>query len=322
MRREKIHWGIIGCGRMAGLFAESLRIVEDAHLLAVASRTERKAKQFGEKFGVERRYGSYEELAFDKDVDVVYIATPHNLHRDNAMLCIENNKSVLCEKPFTVNAAQAAEVIQKAREKGVFLMEAMWTRFLPVVKKVRELIAQEIIGEIRMLKADFGYRIDWLPEHRALNPKLAGGALLDVGIYPVSFASLVFNSIPQTIRTTAHIGKTGVDEQSAYTFIYKNGAIALMSSAVRTFIPSDAYILGSGGYIHLPEFWRAKSATIYRERQEGETLSFDYEKPGYHFEAMEVNRCIKNNQTESKTMPLAETLQIMKTVDNIIKQWI
>lgn len=319
---DKVRWGIIGCGQIASVFAEALCELEDAELLAVGSRSLDKAKGFGERFGAERAYGSYAELAADDDIDVVYVATPHPFHMENTLLCIEAGKAVLCEKPLAVNFREAGRMIEAARAKGIFLMEAMWTRFIPAIVKLRQLLSGGVIGQVRMLEADFGYRFDFDPEHRVFNLELAGGALLDVGIYPVSLASMIFGRQPETIAGLADIGKTGVDEQSAFVLRYSEGELAVLYCAVRTETPGEAGVIGTEGMIkvHYP-FWRSKCLTICREGGEDEIIDLPFECNKFCFEAEHVQNCLREGKKQSDIMTLDESMVIMETMDRIRGQW-
>ena len=319
--REKIGWGIMATGTIANKFCEGLKNLRDTEIVAVASRSLDRALDFGRKHGIKRAYGCYEELVMDSEVDIVYIATPHPFHYEGAMLCLEAGKAVLCEKPFTLNAREAEKLIGYARKKGLFLMEAMWTRYLPAIVKVREWLERGMIGEIRFLKADFGYRCSWDPEGRLLNPDLAGGALMDVGIYPVSFASMVYKGLPQTIKSLAHIGETHVDEQFAVLFGYEGGKIASLAGALRTKLVNDALIMGTDGMIHIPDFFYAKTATLYMASGAEDVYGPEFEGNGYNYEAAEAMRCLREGRLESSVMPLDETLAIMRTMDAIRSQW-
>lgn len=319
--KKKIGWGIMATGTIARKFCEGLKLLEDAEPVAAASRSLEKARAFSAEYGVKRAYGSYEALVQDPEVDIVYIATPHPVHYENVMLCLKAGKAVLCEKPFAMNARQAEEMIAYARGKGLFLMEAMWTRYLPAIVKVREWLSKGLIGEVRFLKADFGYRCAWDPEGRLLNPALGGGALLDVGIYPVSFASMVFGAQPRSVKSLAHIGETGVDEQFAALFEYEGGAIASLSGALRTDFVNDALILGTHGRIHVPDFFYAKTATFRSASGAEEVFGPEFEGNGYQYEAAEAMRCLREGKPESSIMPLEETLAIMRTMDAIRSQW-
>ena len=264
---RRIRWGILGTGNIAQVFAADLSFVQDSEIVAVGSRREKSAEEFGRRFGLLHRHASYEALACDPEVDVVYIATPHVFHKDNMLLCLDAGKHVLCEKPFTLNAQQATEAIALARQNKKFLMEAMWTRFLPIFAKVRELISNGLIGDIRMFMADFGVRFPFHPESRLFNPELGGGALLDLGVYPVSLASMLFGT-PTEVTSLAHLGETGVDEQSAMLLKYSEGQLAILSSAMRIGTKREALIFGTGGYIkiHAP-FHGSSRLTLVRDRK-------------------------------------------------------
>jgi predicted dehydrogenase len=320
--QSTIRWGIIGPGRIAGVFAEGLTQLPDAQLVAVGSRRQENADSFGEKFGVPRRYASYAAVAADPEVDAVYIATPHSSHAENAIMCLEAGKAVLCEKPFAINAAQAEQMVAVARARGVLLMEAMWTRFLPIMGRVRELLAAGAIGEVRMVTSDFGFRTGVNPKSRLFDPALGGGGLLDVGIYPVSLASMVFGGEPERIATMADIGETGVDEQAAAIMGYGEGRIAIIWTAVRTNTPHETTILGSEGMIRIERpSWQATRMTVSRSGQPDEQIELGFPGNGYQFEAAEIARCLREGRTESDVMPLDETVAIMRTMDRIRDAW-
>jgi len=318
---ETIRWGILGTGNIAGQFATGLKVLDDAELLAVGSRNQESADAFGEKFHVPRRYASYESLAADPDIDAVYIGTLHPFHYHNTLLCLNNGKAVLTEKPFAMNADEAAEMINLAREKQRFLMEAMWTRFNPIITRLRELVAADRIGEVRMLTADFGFRFGWKPEHRLLNPDFGGGALLDVGIYPVSLAFMILGP-PATVTSQAHIGEAGVDEQNALIFAYADGAMAVLQSAVRTATPQVAVVNGTRGRITVhSRWWNATRMTVEVNDTEPEEIHLPLTGNGYNYEAAEVARCLREGRLESDVMSWDETLEIMRTLDAIRAQW-
>lgn len=316
---EKIRWGILGTGMIAHKFATGLSVLPDAELLAVGSRSQESADKFADQYNAPHRHSSYEALATDPDVDAIYVATPHPMHVSNTKLCLENGKAVLCEKPFALNAGEAESMVSLAREKKIFLMEAMWTRYLPVMVKLRELVAAGTIGEVRMLNADFGFRTGFDPSGRLFDPELGGGAMLDVGIYPISLSYMLFGA-PSEIRSLANLGATGVDEQSAYLLGYTGGQLALLSSATRTNTPHEAVIIGTEGRIHIPDWWHGEKLTIIKNNQQ-ETLELPLTGNGYNYEAAEVARCLRAGLLESDTMPLDETLSIMKTMDTIRAQW-
>ncbi|MDX9973189.1 MAG: Gfo/Idh/MocA family oxidoreductase, partial [FCB group bacterium] len=272
-----IRWGILGTGSIAHKFADGLRAVADADLVAVGSRTQRTADAFGDEFDVPKRHASYEGLVADPDVDIIYVSTPHPMHAPNTILCLNAGKPVLCEKPFTVNLREAEGVVRLAREKKLFLMEAMWTRYIPVIVKVREWIQAGRIGDVNMVAGDFGFRTDVNAEGRLFNLDYAGGALLDVGIYPISFASMVFGTQPSRIASMAQLGETGVDEHAGIVFGYDGGQMAVLYTAVRTDTPQEVDILGTKGSIriHTP-FWKATKATLTLSETESETVDMPY----------------------------------------------
>jgi predicted dehydrogenase len=323
MKNGKIfNWGIIGCGHIAEKFAESLQILPNANLKGVASKSEKRAKQFADNFKVPYAFDSYDNLVHRNDIDVVYIATTHNFHFENAKLCLNNGKAVLCEKPLTVNAEETGKLIEMSRKNNIFLMEAFWTRFLPSTKKLMTLLADKIIGEVRMIKADFGYNFPFEPESRVFNPALAGGALLDVGIYPINFAQMIYRSEPEEVCSTASMSTTGIDEQSAYLLKYKNGEMALLHSAVNVETRHDAWIYGTDGYIHVPKFYCADRVYVAAASSgKTETILLPYESTGYGYEALEVMKCISDGRIESEIMPHVESLKIMKLMDRMRKSW-
>ena len=316
-----IRWGILGTGNIARQFATGLGAIPDADLAAVGSRAADTAGAFADSFDIPRRHASYEDLAADPDIDAVYVSTPHPMHRDNSILCLEAGKAVLCEKPFTIDAGQADDVIAVARERGVFLMEAMWTRFLPAIVKVRQWLDDGAIGEVRMVQADFGFRAGFNPQGRLFDPNLGGGALLDVGIYVLSFASMVLGPEPVAIESTAEIGDTGVDEQSAFLLRYETGQLAVLSCAVRTSTPVEVRIIGTDGHIfvHGPFF---KATTVTMKSGDNEThLELPLTGNGYNYEAVEVAECLRAGKLESDVMPLAETRALVDIMDRIRAQW-
>lgn len=318
---EKVKWGIMGPGTISSKFASDLVQSDQAELVAVASKTKGKAEKFASEYNVSRFYNNYEEFVRDEEVEIVYIGTLHPMHKEGALQCLKAGKAVLCEKPFTMNAQEAEELIQVARENDTFLMEAMWTRYLPSVVQTRKWIEEGRIGEIKMLTANFGFDIGWAPESRLLDKKLGGGALLDAGIYPVSFASMIYGQQPLSIKSSAHIGKTGVDEQFSALFEYENGKTAMLNASVRLNLSNDAFIYGSEGYIHLPNFLFGESASLNRPGVE--VLEFKDERNlnGYIFEAEEAMKCLRAGKKESQIMPLDETHNIMKTMDILREQW-
>ncbi len=318
---KTIRWGILGTGTIARKFAAGLKILPDAKLIAVGSRSAESAGTFGIEFEVPRRHVSYEALVNDPEVDVIYVATPHSCHKDNTLLALAAGKAVLCEKPFAINAREAEQVIAFAGARKLFLMEAMWTRCFPLMERLRELIESKAIGEVRMLTADFGFRAEIQEEQRLFNPAFGGGALLDVGVYPVSLASMIFGA-PTQIASLAHLGKTGVDEEAAMILSHSKGQLAVLSTAIRTDTPQEAIIMGTTGRIRIHSlWWHPTTMTLTREGVTDEVMEFPHAGNGYQFEAMEVMKCLRAGQLESRLMPLDETLAIMKTLDTIRARW-
>jgi len=318
---EKIRWGILGTGSIARKFATGLSVLEDAELRAVGSRSQEKADQFASAFDIPHRHASYASLADDPEVDVIYIATPHALHCENAWLCLEAGKAVLCEKPFAINATEAKSMIDCARDRGLFLMEAMWTRYLPLMVELRNMLSERVIGEVQILAADFGFCAGLNPEARLFNPALGGGALLDVGVYTVSLDSMIFGT-PTSIASVAHLGETGVDEQAGIILGHPGGQLSILYTAVRTSTPQEATILGTEGSIriHSP-WWVPREMTLNVARSSPEVLQFPFVGNGYNYEASEVMRCLREGKLESDVIPLAETLRVMQTLDQIRAQW-
>lgn len=318
---RKVRWGILGAGSIAHKFATGFGGVEDGELYAVGSRSLEKANEFADKFNIPKRYGSYEELVSDPDVDAIYVATPHSFHKEHTILCLNAGKGVLCEKPIAVNAREVEEMVECARKNNAFLMEAMWTRFLPIYYKVEEWIEQGLIGDVHMVVADFGFRAGINPEGRLFNPSLAGGALLDVGIYVVSLASLIMKKPPAKIVSMANLGETGVDEQSSVILGYDEGQMAILYTAIRTNTKQEARIIGSKGSIYIPSFWNATTAILEIPGQEDQVVEIPHLVNGYCYEAQEVNRCIKEGKIESDRMTWEESISIMKTLDELRAQW-
>jgi predicted dehydrogenase len=318
----KMRWGILGCGRIAAKFANSLKCVNDAELVAVGSRTDKNALAFGDAHNVPRRYGSYQKLAEDKDIDVVYIATPHTFHAENTILCLESGRHVLCEKPLAVNARQGRAMIDCARTKRRFLMEAMWTRFLPLMGKVRQLLAEKAVGEVRMLTADFGFRDDdKAGKPRLYDPHLAGGALLDVGVYPLALSSMVYGR-PTQIRSAAAFESTGVDAQNAAILEFDQGRMAMLCSGIQAETPQEATIIGTDGMIRLHRpWWRGNTLSLMRHGRDEQRIELPTHENGFVYEIEAVHCDLRQGRLENALMPQDESLAILETMDTIRKQW-
>jgi dihydrodiol dehydrogenase / D-xylose 1-dehydrogenase (NADP) len=318
---QQIRWGILAPGRIAHKFAKGLTGTDSGVLHAVGSRSMERAQSFATEYGAPNVHDSYEALASDPDVDAVYIANPHNYHRDAAVLCLEHGKAVLCEKPFAVNAREAREMVDASIKNSAFLMEAMWTRFMPAMQQARAWIDAGRIGEIRRIDAHFGFRSGWEPEGRLLNPALAGGALLDVGIYVASFAYWMMREDPVAVSGYASIGETGVDEQNALLFRYQSGALASLSSAIRTATDNRAVVFGTDGRIEFPApFFMATGCVLHSGEQ-----TVEFEQPflsnGYEYQAIEVAKRLQAGENESPILPRDESIRIMERLDTLRELW-
>jgi predicted dehydrogenase len=315
-----IRWGILGPGRISRKFAVALREAAGAQLTAVGSRDAARAAAFAAEFRIPHAHGSYEALVNDPTVDAVYIGTPHSGHEEHTLLCLAHGKHVLCEKPLAVNAAQALRMITAARTKGLVLMEAMWTRFLPSLVRVRELVADGHLGEVRLITADFGFRAAFDPTSRLFDPRLGGGALLDVGIYPLTLASLLCGE-PVEIQATANLGATGVDEETAVILRHARGELAVLAASLRVDTPREAHILGTKGRIRILFPWWAGTRIAV---QEGDSEEQVFELPsrggGLTHEAEAFMELLRTGRAESPVMPLDESLAIMRTMDTIRAQ--
>jgi predicted dehydrogenase len=317
-----IRWGILATGKIAHKFATGLAALPDAQLQAVASRDQSKAEAFAQEFGAITAHGSYEALAADPLVDIIYVASPHALHHAHTLLCLRQGKHVLCEKPMALNARQAEEMFEAARLHNCFLMEAMWTRFLPAWQEVSQWLAQGLVGEVRLLQADFCFRSGTFdPQSRNFNLELGGGALLDIGIYPIALAYQVFGEDPVEVKSTASLGPTGVDEQSSYLFRYANGAQAVLSSSFQTHGPKEAIINGTQAAIRVPLFWRASEAQLLHHMAEPEVHTFPLEASGLQYQAVSVMADLRAGRTANETMPPTETLRIMRMMDRLREDW-
>jgi len=320
--KNTINWGILGCGGIANKFAKSAAVLDDVKVIAAASGTPGKAEAFAEKHSINNHYSDYAELLRNDAVDAVYVATTHNFHYQNVKQVLEANKPVLCEKPFTVNAGEIQALIALAKRKQLFMMEAMWTRFLPAIEQLRMWLAEDIIGTIKQVRATFGFRFPFDPNHRLFNPDLAGGAVLDAGIYPLSFANMVMRQKPVEVKALGEIGSTGVDEQSSYLLKYESGCLAFLNSTVNAPVASRAEIIGTKGRIAIPKsFLNTQEVWLELQNQEPVQKEFPYdENTGFQFEIEAASESIRNGLLENDIMPLTDTLQLMETIDDIKHQ--
>jgi predicted dehydrogenase len=315
-----VRWGILGTGGIAGSFASDLRLTDSGVAAAVGSRSQAAADRFADSYGIANRHDSYESLVADPDVDVIYVATPHPMHRDNAILALRAGKHVLVEKPFTMNAAEAREVVAVARERGLFAMEAMWTRFLPHVGVIREWLGKGLLGDLVTVTADHG---QWFAENagfRLFAPELGGGALLDLGVYPVSFASMVLGT-PSRIVSISDPAFTGVDAQTSMLFGYASGAQAVLTCTLRAKSPTRAAIVGSDARVEVDgDFYAPARVTLIPRDGDPVSVESVHEGRGLRHQADEVARRLAAGEVESPFMPLDETISIMETMDTVLRQ--
>lgn len=313
---NKVHWGIIGLGKIAHKFAADLLLSPHAVLHAVASRDVEKAKAFKDQYRANLHYDSYEALVKNPDVDVIYIATPHAMHFENTMLCLKNGKNVLCEKPMGINQQQVDTMVAAAQSRKLFLMEGIWTRFIPATTKVIEILENKTLGELLFMRADFGFKAPKYLEGRIYNKKLGGGSLLDLGIYPI-YLSILALGMPQDMKVMARFTKTHVDSYCAMLFNYTNGAKAILESTIETDTPIEAVIYGSQGTLKIhSRFHHAEKLTLSQEGTDT-IMHIAYTGNGYIHEIEEVNYCIANNMMESDKLPLTISTQVNSVIENV-----
>ena len=310
-------WGILGPGRIAHKFAQDLLTLPDAQLYAVASTDQQRADQFAQQYSAPHAFGSYEGLLTLPDLDVVYVATPHVKHHENVLMLLKGGIPVLGEKPFAMNGGQVREMVELARSKQVFLMEALWSRFMPVIQRAKQLADDGAIGTITGVRADFGFAASFAPDGRLFNKALGGGSLLDIGIYPL-FWSYLFLGMPQTVKAMAIFGQTGVDEQCGMVLTYPNGELAVLDSTLRARTPCEAFVYGTEGLIRVQSRWHeTQSLTLERDGQESEVIPVPRATHGYDYEATHVMQCLAEGRTESLLWSLDDSLNLMTLLDTV-----
>ena len=311
------NFGILGSGKIAAKFCEALKEVKNAKVYAIASRDDAKAKDFAARFEASTFYNSYEQLAKDNNIDVIYIATPHPFHFEQAQLCLNHGKAVLCEKPLTLSYRQTSTLVKLAREKNVFLMEAMWSRFIPALVKMKSIIDAGTIGEIKFMHADFGFISPLNLELRTFNKSLGGGAQLDVGVYPM-FLALWLLGKPEKVKAHGSLAVTGVDENTSAMLCYKNGVTASIFSSFVSDSLKDAVIMGTEGSITIHAAWhKATSFTLKLNNGESQKFEIDYPSNGLQFQAVEVIQCLNEGRSESNKLPLNMSLMMADVADEI-----
>lgn len=312
--------GILGTGFIANKMAYAISHIEDIEVYAVASRDISKAVEFATKYKAQKAYGNYLKLAEDKNVDLVYVATPHNLHFENALMCIEHHKNVLVEKPFTVNAKQAKILFEKAKENNVFICEAMWTRFMPSRKILEDVISSGIIGDIHQLTADLSYPMK--TKERIILKELAGGALLDIGIYPLSFAQTVIKQDPIKIDGLCTYLESGVDANDSITLTYKDNKTAVLTSSMMVSSSRTGIIYGEKGYIVVDHIGNIDGINIYNSNDELlKRIEMPEQINGYEYEIIAVKKALMENKTECEEHTHKDTLTILSWMDTLRKMW-
>lgn len=319
--QAKIKWGIMATGGIAHQMVQSLVDCNEAEVVAVASRSLDRAEQFGSTWNIPRRYESYQALAADSNVDVIYIATPPAFHYDNMLTCLKHGKHILCEKPFTLTAKDADEIFAVAKQKNLFVMEAMWMAFFPAISQAKQWVSEGQVGEIRSIQADFSINVPYDPQHRLYDPKLGGGALLDLGIYPLTFA-ILFLGFPKKYTSDAQLADTGVDVLDALVLSYENQAMASLICGIVANKPKEAWIVGTEGYIKVHDvFFRPNKLTLCKHGAEPIEHEIPYDSNGYIHEVREVHDCLRAGRLQSDTVSWEHTLKVTELMESIRKQW-
>ena len=320
MPQEPIRWGVLATGGIAATFTEDLLTLDDAEVVAVGSRTPETAQAFADRYRIPRAHGSWAGLAADPDVDIVYVATPHSAHHAAAALCLDAGKAVLCEKPLTLDAGQAEDLFRRAEASGVFFMEAMWTRTVPAILKMAEMVRSGVIGEPRLVTADFSTAFKAGPEHRVRAPELGGGALLDLGVYPLALARLVFGE-PSVVQAAATLTPEGVDDTTAVTLVHPGGGIAALTCSISADGTWSATVAGTEGRIEFGRHFTSPSGfSVFRHDDLVERVEAPFLAKGMVHEAIEAQRCLRAGLQESPLAPWAETLGVMRTMDEVRAQ--
>lgn len=312
--------GILGAGKIAGIMARTLREMENVQAWAVASRERERAEEFARTYGIERAYGSYEELVEDPAVDLIYVATPHSHHAEHCLLCIEHGKPVLCEKAFTANASQARQVLARAEERGVFLTEAIWTRYMPSRRMIDDLIGEGALGEVVSLTANLGYPLTHV--ERIMEPALAGGALLDIGIYPLNFASMVLGDEVEDVTSACVKTSTGVDAQSSIVLRYRDGKMATLHTTVLAATEQYGIIYGTKGYLIAHNINNIDRISLFGpDRSLRREITVPKQITGYEYEVEACRRALETGALECPEMPHAQTLRMMEQMDALRRDW-
>jgi predicted dehydrogenase len=318
----QIHWGILATGTIAKKFADTLSQLTDCGtMLAVASRSSASADLFAAEYNIPKAYGTYQDLVRDPEIDVIYIASPHSMHYAHARLCLENGKNVLCEKSFTVNAAQAAALTQLAKEKNLFIMEAFWTKFLPAYQLLNKTIADGAIGELTHFRAQYGFAPIGARYIRKLDPALAGGALLDIGVYAIGVAAMLLGYQPKQLYSSAIIGEYGTDTFNSIMLEYENNVTAHLITTIGSPIDAHAVLFGTAGHIILPGFSALQGFTVEKSDGTRYTVESPFEINGFEYQIRETVACLRAKKLESTIMSHQDTLAVMRLMDKARSDW-
>ncbi len=319
---KKIKWAILGCGHIANTFVSSMSHVQDAEIVSCASSDYQRAKDFAQRSKIPHYFDSYNEMLQKREIDAVYIATTHNFHNEQIEMCLRHGKHVLCEKPLVLNATQAQKLYALAEQNRLLLIEAVWTRFLPAILSLQDAINNGVLGDVQCIQANFSLNRDLPKEHRLRNKSLAGGALLDLGIYPISFSDLVMQCAPSKISTKHIPDITGVDKNSFYTLEYKSGAVAQLSAGYKLSGPTYARVMGTKGFIEVPHFLGAQSYSLHLEGKDVQNFEFPFTSAdNFTYEIKHFNECLQRDDLVSDTLPAATCIRVMSIMDQIREQW-
>lgn len=312
---KTIRWGILSTGSIANTFAKTAAQMNgEIEIGAVASRSLPSAQAFAQTYGIKKAYGSYEQLAADPDIDIVYVATPHSRHFEDMMLLLTNGKHILCEKSFTVTADEARWIYNFAKEKNLLVIEAFWTKFLPIYRELEQRLASGVIGDIRMVTAQYGYQTSPTRHQRKMNPDLAGGALLDIGVYCIGFAAMILGYKPDEIKSLMHINEVGTDTQDAILLRYGN-ASAVLTSAIGINAPVNAAIFGTLGRVDVENFKNPEAFTIVLDSGDAERFELPFDVNGYEYQMREAIRCLNEGRIQSDIMTPKQSIAVMKIMD-------
>jgi predicted dehydrogenase len=320
MTTKKYNWAILGPGKIAQTFVNDLKLLPNANLYAVGSRNIERARDFSKQYGFTKAYGSYEELAADPDIDIVYVASPHVNHYENSVLCLSQGKAVLCEKPVAINTHQFKAMTEAAKKNNVFFMEALWTQFIPSFQKCKQLIEEGAIGDVKLIESDFCFKAQYDVQGRLFNPMLGGGSLLDIGIYPV-FMALAILGTPKSIKAIASFADSGVDSTCAVLFQHADDAISVLFSSLETDGRNEALIHGSEGTLVIKSRWHMPTTLDLLKRGE-ETEHFSFFEPGngYQYEAAEVMKCLDEKRIESTIFSWRDSFNLISTLDAVRRE--